>query len=139
MGALVGRPWVPRVVVGAGTFQRLDKVRLASGQVLIVTGYHPNRPANCYSGVLEKGQGKEYVFGAKHGPVKVGAVDEGHPALLNREARYEARGVQQGVRKHYVDSGVAAVLGQLAKAVDGGDVSSAQAVLVVLRGMVPGL
>jgi hypothetical protein len=68
-------------------FQRLDIVKLNSGQILVITGVHPNRPANKYSGVLERGQGKEYVFGDKFRPVKIGTADEGHPALLNREPR----------------------------------------------------
>lgn len=68
----------------ADTFHTGDIVALSDGRGprLIVTGYHPNRPANCWSGVKEKGQGKEYVFGSKHRPVKVGEADETHPALV---------------------------------------------------------
>lgn len=76
-------------------FKRLDLVKLGNGQTLVVTGFHPNRPTNCYSGVLERGQGKEYVFGPKHRPVKVGTVTEDHPALQMNQDRKEANGASK--------------------------------------------
>ncbi len=85
---IVGQPVV--------MFQRLDLVQLGGGQRIIVTAYNPSRPKNCYSGVLENGQGKEYVFGAKHSPRKVGTVTEGHPALLNNRTRMEGRNMPSG-------------------------------------------
>ncbi len=63
--------------------QLLDRVRLSNGSIIIVTGFNPSRPLNRYRGVLENGQGREYVFGACHQPVKIGTVDEGHVAILN--------------------------------------------------------
>jgi hypothetical protein len=121
------------------TFQRLDLVRLGNGQKIIVTGYHPNRPKNCYSGVLEKGQGKEYVFGARHRPVKIGTVQEGHPALLNNQTRIEQRyGVgagqtQQPPAQPPVDNGSRAVILRLLEAVEGNDLDRAKFLATVLR------
>ena len=64
-----------------------DIVRISSGSRLIITGLNPNRPANKYTGIKENGYGKEYVFGDKHQPVRVGHADSTHPALLALEAR----------------------------------------------------
>lgn len=70
--------------------RRLDRVRIGNRQVLIVTGYHPNRPANCYSGVPENGH-TEYRFGSKHRPQKIGVVTEDHPALLRLKSKLGVR------------------------------------------------
>lgn len=59
-----------------------DIVRLGNGSRIIITGFNPTRPANKYRGVLENGQGKEYIFGEKHRPVFVGVAPENHPALV---------------------------------------------------------
>lgn len=86
ISGFTGRMATP-IVEQSVRLKRLDRVRIRGGSVFIITGYHPNRPKNCYSGVLENGQGKEYVFGHKHDPVKIGEVTEGHPALLNNATR----------------------------------------------------
>lgn len=63
-------------------FKRLDLVRTASGTQFIITGPPNNRrPANPYSGVKVTGKGAPYKFGPKHNPVKIGTVEESHPAL----------------------------------------------------------
>ncbi len=106
--------------------QRLDRVRISNGSVLIVTGYNPSRPKNCYTGVLENGQGKEYVFGAKHYPCKIGTVDEGHSALLNNAARGGTRSTHAGgtAAGPGLDRGTAVLARQLAELVQEGNGNS---------------
>lgn len=101
--------------------KRLDKVRLSGGfgQTLIVTGVNPGRPSNCWSGVLEGGKGKGYIFGPKHTPVKIGEVTEDHPALRAHETRQEERGGG-------LDRKDRALLADLLKAVEAGDLARAQ-------------
>lgn len=112
-------------------FQRLDLVQLGAGQRIIVTGYHPNRPKNCYSGVLEGGQGKEYVFGAKHRPVKVGTVTEGHPALLNNQSRSQ---LKAGIRKGpYDDPIVSLTVSRVLLLVEAGDLDKAKELVRQVR------
>ncbi len=124
----------PAVVEQPVRLKRLDRVKLRNGQVFIVTGYHPNRPQNCYSGVLENGQGKEYVFGRKHCPTKIGEVSEGHPALLNNATRRGAS-ANSGI-----DRGTAVLARQLAELVrDGqGDSSAAKVLAGALVVALPG-
>lgn len=122
---------VPAVVEQPVRFQRLDQVRISNGSVLIVTGYNPKRPSNCYSGVLENGQGKEYVFGAKHRPVKIGVVTEGHPALLNNKTRTATK--QSGM-----DGGTLAVVRQMVLAVEANDLAAAKVLASALRGVIGG-
>lgn len=111
--------------------QRLDRVQLSNGQILIVTGYHANRPANCYSGVLENGQGKEYLFGAKHRPIKLGVVTEGHPALLNNKTRI-------GNRNTGMDGGTVAMVRQMIEAVNDGDLATAKVLARTLQTVLGG-
>ncbi len=89
-------PGAPTKTVAA-PLQRLDRVRLGNGSIIIVTGFNPSRPLNKYRGVLENGQGKEYIFGDKHRPVKIGVADEGHPAILNSQTRKVSRSAQPDV------------------------------------------
>ncbi len=110
--------------------QRLDRVKIGNGSVLIVTGYRPNAPVNCYTGVLENGQGKEYVFGPKHRPVKLGVVNEGHPALLNNKTR--------AASKQGMDGGTMAMVRQMVEAVEGDDLDSAKVLARTLRGVIGG-
>lgn len=111
------------------TLKRLDRVRIACGSVLIVTGFHPNRPANCWSGVKENGLGREYVFGPKHRPVLLGEVGENHPALAMLQTRMAAKVVGwptlDGV-------GVAAVR-RVVAAVEEGDLPRAKEFTAILR------
>ena len=72
------------------TFSRLDRVRLGNRKIFIVTGYHPNRPVNCFSGVPENGS-TEYVFGPNNRPVKIGVVTEDHPALVRLRMKKSGR------------------------------------------------
>ena len=104
---------------------RLDRVKLGNGHVMIVTEYNPHKPANCYTGVLENGTGKQYVFGPKHRPVKLGTVNEGHPALLNLATR---AGVE-------ADAPSKPVVSALLKAMDDGDAAAVKTLTGVLRGM----
>lgn len=90
--------------------KRLDRVRISNGSVLIVTGYHPNRPLNCYSGVLERGQGKEYVFGKKHRPEKLGVVTEDHPALQQNQDRKELKQPLDAMTRAQIMNFVAVVI-----------------------------
>ena len=90
ISGFTGRP-AQAIVVQPVRLARLDRVRIGNGDVLIVTGYRPNAPVNCYTGVLENGKGKEYVFGPKHRPVKLGVVEESHPALQASQDRKEAK------------------------------------------------
>lgn len=106
-------------------FERLDRVKLGNGHVMIVTEYNPHKPANCYTGVLENGTGKQYVFGPKHRPVKLGTVNEGHPALLNLATR---AGVE-------ADAPSKPVVSALLKAMDDGDAAAVKTLTGVLRGM----
>lgn len=125
-----GFQWSGRNGMSATTFestrlQRLDRVKLGNGSVLIVTGYRANAPVNCYTGVLENGQGKEYVFGPRHRPVKLGVVTEGHPALLNNRARTQTR--------QNMDNGTVAMVRQMVGAVEGGDLETAKVLARTLR------
>jgi hypothetical protein len=120
------RPWKEREQHQRGSLKRLDRVKLGNGDILIVTGYHPNRPSNCYSGVLENGKGKEYIFGAKHNPVKLDEVTEGHPALVamqNRKAD-KAGGMSAGER---------AVVSRLIAAIEGNNLEQAKLIVGILK------
>jgi len=81
-------------------FERLDLVEVV-GKRVIVTGYHPHRPANCYSGVIERGKGKEYVFGPKHNPIKIGTVSADHPALKMLDIRNEQLSERRAARAEW--------------------------------------
>lgn len=105
--------------------QRLDRVKISGGSILIVTGYRPQAPVNCYTGVLENGQGKEYVFGPKHRPIKLGVVTEGHPALLNNKTRKGAE----------MDGGTTAIVRQLVEAVESGDTATARVLAKTIRSL----
>ena len=70
-----------------------DVVRLSNRSEIIITKLNENRPANKYSGVLVRGQGKEYIFGDKHRPVFVRKADPNHPALLALKVKLAAKGV----------------------------------------------
>lgn len=124
--AFTGR-MAPAIIEQPVRLQRLDRVKISNGSVLIVTGYRPQAPVNCYTGVLENGQGKEYVFGPKHRPVKLGVVDEGHPALLNNKTRKVSR---QGA-----DVGTMAMVRQMVEAVEGDDLNAAKVLAKALRGV----
>lgn len=103
--------------------QRLDLVRLPGGQELIVTKYLPSSPVNCYEGVKPKGLGKPYVFGPKHRPVKIGTVNEDHPALVALKGR---RGdLTPGAK----------ALSELLAAVEAGNLAQAQAIAKVIRSL----
>lgn len=119
------------VVTSPERLQRLDKVRLGNGSVMIVTAYLPNRPANCYAGVLENGQGKEYVFGPRHRPTKIGVVTEGHPALLNNQTRRAERGGSPGP-----DAGTQAILRQLVAAIESDDHATAKTLAAVVKSVI---
>ncbi len=69
-----------------------DIVRISNGSRLIITAMNPNRPANCWSGIKERGSGKVYCFGVRHRPVRVGVAPENHPALLAMRGRQAVRG-----------------------------------------------
>lgn len=112
--------------------KRLDRVQLGCGQIVIVTGYHPNRPSNCYSGVLEKGKGKEYVFGARHNPRKIGVVDESHPALVNNKIRKESKAVTNGM-----DAATVSLLKLLVKAIKEDNFTLAKALTESLEQFLP--
>lgn len=114
-------------MIGMQQFQVNDIVQLAGGQRLIVTEYKPSRPANPYLGVLVGGQGKEYKFGSKHCPRKVGVAPPDHPALVARRGRPQRGG---GVSQDY-----RAVVGQLLDAVERGDLVTAKVLAKVIRGM----
>lgn len=86
------------------TLKRLDRVRISNGSVLIVTGYRPNAPVNCYTGVLENGKGKEYVFGPRHKPQRLGVVTEDHPALEANQDRKEAKAGIDPVTRAEIDA-----------------------------------
>lgn len=120
----------PSIIEKPVRFERLDKVRLGSGQVMIVTGYHPNRPANPYSGVVENGQGAEYKFGPKHRPVKIGTVTDGHPALLNLKTRQAAKGGSG------LDAGTTAAVRKLVAAVEQGDLTTAKVLAEMIKSVV---
>ena len=94
-------------------FATLDLVRLGTGQTIIVTG-ETGRPLNRWRGVLQNGQGKEYIFGMKHRPVKVGVVQADHPALVAADVRKERK--QAGM----LPPELTAILTKLVETVDGG-------------------
>lgn len=106
--------------------QPLDRVRLSSGQVLIVTK-HTGRPANCWAGVLENGHGKEYIFGPKHRPVKVGVAHPDHPALRHHSARQTHR------QDSAPDNTTKTLIGSLLGAVEAGDFDRAKVITKLLR------
>ncbi len=86
-------------------YKPLDRVRLGNGQTLIIVALNPERPANKYSGILERGQGKDYIFGDKHNPVFLGTVTEEHPAVQ----RYRASTKSLGIHAQLVAQLVSAV------------------------------
>ena len=133
ISGFTGRP-ATAIVEQPVRLKRLDRVKLRNGQVFIITGYHANRPKNCYSGVLEGGLGKEYVFGPKHGPTKIGEVSEGHPALINNQNRAGAR------QNPGIDRGTAVLARQLAELVrDGqGDTNVSKVLASTLLAALPG-
>lgn len=104
-----------------------DIVRIGNGDRIIITAFNHNRPANKYSGVLEKGMGKEYIFGDKHRPVFIGVASPNHPALVamrNRKAdRAESVAASAGV----------SIMNSTTKAIIGNLVASAEAVLSKLE------
>lgn len=106
----------------AQEFQRLDIVRTLSGTQFIVTGYIPTRPANPYTGVKVNGQGAQYKFGPKHGPMKVGEATETHPALL----AHARRTGQPSPRAKQT-------LAELLDAVEQGDLQTAQGLVASCR------
>ncbi len=103
-----------------------DIVRLAAGQTLIVTKIKHSRPANPYLGVLVGGQGKEYKFGPKHQPVKVGVAEPEHPALQALKLR------QCGGPSHEYQ----VIVGQLCDAVEGDDLDKAKLLVGIVRSFV---
>ena len=95
-------PPAPHVNNGAtASFQRLDRVQLSNGSVIIVTGFRPKATANPWFGVLENGKGKEYVFGPRHNPRKIGVVTESHPAIVANGQRATTRNQNPGVSNEY--------------------------------------
>lgn len=52
---------------------------------------YPHTPERVTLARLDR-QGKQYVFGPKHRPVKIGVVDEQHPALRKLQQRNLDRG-----------------------------------------------
>ena len=102
-----------------------DIVRLSGGQTLIVTEFKPSRPANPYLGVLVGGQGKQYKFGPRHQPVKVGVAGPDHPALQALERRQPA-----GVSHEYK-----AIVGQLCDAVESDDLARAKVIVGIVRSL----
>ncbi len=103
-------------------FQRLDLVRLANGSEMIVTDIKRTRPANPYVGVKPRGNGRQYKFGPKHGPEKIGTVDESHPALIALSAR--TGGVSPQMK---------ALLESLFDAVEAGDLEKAAGLAPLCR------
>ena len=67
-------------------FQRCDVVE-ACGTRFIIVEVHPNRPANPYVAIKERGNGAKYKLGHKHHPRKVGTVPETHYLLANTAFR----------------------------------------------------
>lgn len=115
MDFMTGKAWDRiRPRMSATDFKPMDIVQLACGSSIVITKLNPNRPANKYSGVLVNG-GKEYIFGDKHKPVKVGVATADHPALKRlaiRQAekagrsRYEAGADLQGDRGGFSEKSV---------------------------------
>lgn len=106
-------------------FKRLDLVRLNSGSEMIVTGFVPSRPKNPFLGVKPNGNGAEYKFGWKHGPKRIGTVEETHPALVALARRNG--GVMPQDKK---------ALSRLLDAIDQGDLEAARAIAPLCRGLV---
>jgi len=106
----------------------MDIVRIGSGQEIIITEVNPHKPKNLYSGVLTKGQGnltkgqgKQYVFGPKHNPRKIGVAAENHPALR----ALDGRKAEKGGHREVVQS--------LMELVDAGDLTKAKQTVAILR------
>ena len=106
-------------------FEIHDIVRLVGGQTLIVTESRPSRPANPYLGVLVGGQGKEYKFGPKHHPVKVGVAGPDHPALQALERRRPA-----GASHEFK-----VIVSQLCDAVENDDLTRAKVFVGIVRSL----
>lgn len=100
-----------------------DIVRLANGQQLIVTEVKFNRPANPYLGVLVRGTGKQYKFGPKHHPTKIGVAPDDHPALVAKAGR-SAPGVSSDYKR---------LVGELISAVESGDNVKAKILAAAVR------
>lgn len=115
------------ITMSAEILELHDIVRIGNGDRIIITAFNHNRPANKYSGVLEKGMGKEYIFGHKHRPVYVGHADHDHPALValrNRKAdRAETVAASAGV----------AIMNSTTKAIIANLVANAEGVLSLLE------
>jgi len=86
-------PTASKYATKRSDLQRLDRVRISNGDVLIVTGTRSQGVANLWSGVKENGLGKEYIFGPKHRPEKIGVVTEDHKALKAMASRKEDKGI----------------------------------------------
>jgi len=50
----------------------------ACGTRFIIVSVHPNRPANPYVAIKERGNGAKYKLGHKHHPHKVGTISNDH-------------------------------------------------------------
>ena len=126
-----GVPGAASIGQGPCHLQRLDRVRMGGefgAKVIIVTGYNPNRPLNCYTGVMEKGHGKEYIFGEKHRPVKIGIVSESHPALLAKAGRTAAKNGAAPPSSDYKR-----LVGELVRLVEGGDLVNAKVLAAAVK------
>lgn len=97
---------------------------------LIITEVNPHKPANLYTGVKVRGQGKPYIFGLRHNPVKVGVAPENHPALVALSNRKAQRGGGPGPSADYK-----AVAKQLIVAVRGDDIHKARLLADILEGL----
>jgi hypothetical protein len=101
-----------------------DIVRIGNGSQLIITGISHTRPANPYLGVLVNGQGKQYKFGRKHNPVKVGEATPDHPAL-------QALGQRKADKA--IDPTLRARIETLLYAVDNGDLPTAKQYALLVK------
>lgn len=125
----MNHPLANEAFASTEALQLNDIVRLAGGQQLIIVEIIPSRPANPYLGVLVNGQGKEYKFGYKHRPHKIGVAPQDHPALLARQDRKVAKG---GINAQYK-----IVADNLCKAVLNGDTAAAKVLATTLQQLNP--
>ncbi len=118
----------------ASDLDRLDRVRISSGQIFIVTK-RTGRPANCWAGVLETGHGKEYIFGPKHRPIKLGVVTEDHHALRLNTARKANHGQTNDANADdsRLDGTARALIGRLLDHIDQGEFGKSKAIAESLR------
>lgn len=68
-------------------YQTNDIVRLRNGKRFIIVGYVPSRPANPYTGLLENGRGRAYIFGPSSISESIGRAPDDHPALVSYRKR----------------------------------------------------